>query len=282
MEMKVQPRSGGVAALLTQHPVLTYYALVFAISWGLSLIALGPAAFVGVAPISNSQMPFVYAAIVGPLVAGVVTTLLISGRLGLRDLRTRLFRWNVGIRWYAVALLTAPVLTMALLLALSLASPAFTPVIFTARHKAPLLVTGIAIGLVVPFFEETGWTGFVIPQLRQRRGIIGTGVIVGLLWGLWHLPMFSSSASSSTLVPPALYLAVLLFSWLVPYRVLMVWVYDRTKSLLLAMAMHLVIDFNVVVLIPHGPEVALTFDLVFAAALWLLVGVVVRRRASVE
>jgi membrane protease YdiL (CAAX protease family) len=137
--------------------------------------------------------------------------------------------------------------------------------------------------LAASFFEETGWTGFVIPQFRQRRGIIGTGVIIGLLWGLWHLPIFSSSASSSTLVSPALYLAVLLFSWLVPYRVLMVWVYDQTKSLLLAMAMHLAIDFDVVVLIPHDPEVALTFDLVFAAALWLLVGVVaVRRRASAE
>jgi membrane protease YdiL (CAAX protease family) len=261
---------------------LTYYGLVFGISWGLGLIILGPATFVGVRAISNSQMFFVYAAIVGPLVAGVVTTLLVSGKPGLRDLRARLFRWNVGITWYAVALLTAPVLTLALLLALSLASPAFTPVIFTANNKATLLITGIAIGLVVPVFEETGWTGFVIPQFRQRRGIVGTGVIVGLLWGLWHLPLFSSSASSSTLVPPALYLAVLLFSWLVPYRVLMVWVYDQTKSLLLAMAMHFAIDFDVVVLIPHGPEVALTFDLLFAAALWILVGVVVvRRRANV-
>src|ERR1700693_6336043 len=187
MEMRVQPRAGGVVALLRQHPVLTYYGLVFAISWGLALIALGPAACVGVTSISNSQMSFAYAAIVGPLVAGVVTTLLVSGKPGLRELRTRLFRWNVGIRWYAAALLTAPVLTMALLLALSLASPAFTPVIFTASNKATLLITGIAIGLVVPIFEETGWTGFVVPQFRQRRGFIGTGGIGGLVWGLWHL-----------------------------------------------------------------------------------------------
>ncbi len=49
-------------------------------------------------------------------------------------------------------------------------------------------MAGIAVGLVVPFFEELGWTGFAIPELGKRYGILTTGLIVGLLWGAWHFP----------------------------------------------------------------------------------------------
>ena len=99
------------------------------------------------------------------------------------------------MRWYAVALLTAPLVTILTLLALSLTSPAFVPAIITAEDKASLLLSGIAVGLIVPVFEELGWTGFATPRLRLRHGVLGTGLIMGLLWGAWHLPLFAGSAS---------------------------------------------------------------------------------------
>jgi membrane protease YdiL (CAAX protease family) len=109
--------------------------------------------------------------------------------------------------------------------------------------------------------------------LRHRYSVVATGLIVGLLWGVWHFPLFVGS------VPSVLYLAVLLFSWLPPYRVLMVWVYDQTKSLLVAMLMHMVIVFGSLVLIPSTttPSEIAVIDLVFAAELWLLVAAVVIR-----
>jgi hypothetical protein len=72
---------------------------------------------------------------------------------------------------------------------------------------------------------------------------------VGLLWGAWHFPLFSGSASSSGAIPQALYLSVLLFSWLPPYRVLMMWVHDHTKSLLVLILMHVPIDVGGLVVI---------------------------------
>jgi hypothetical protein len=51
--------------------------------------------------------------------AAILVIALAFGRLGLRDLRSRLFRWRVGVRWYAVALLTAPLLMTVILGALS-------------------------------------------------------------------------------------------------------------------------------------------------------------------
>jgi uncharacterized protein len=73
-----------------------------------------------------------------------VLTGLLYGRAGFRDLLTRMTRWRVGARWYAVALLTAPLLITAVLLALTLISPEFLPGILTTSDKAALLLMGIA------------------------------------------------------------------------------------------------------------------------------------------
>jgi membrane protease YdiL (CAAX protease family) len=100
--------------------------------------------------------------------------------------------------------------------------------------------------------------------------------MIGLPWGAWHYPLFSGSASASGEIPPTLYIAVLLFSFLIPYRILMVWVYDRTKSVLVVMLMHAPLAAGQLILLPPAisGERAVIFDLVFAAALWVFVAVV--------
>jgi CAAX protease family protein len=165
----------------------------------------------GTREVSEGLMPFVYlATLLGPSIAGILLTGLVDGRTGLRKLLSRLRRWRVGARWYAVALLTAPLLIAATLFVLSLTSPEFLPVIVTSDNKASLLLTGIVMGLVVGFFEELGWTGFAIPRLRLRYGVLTTGLIVSLLWGAWHFPLFAGSVASTGAISPALYLSVLL------------------------------------------------------------------------
>jgi membrane protease YdiL (CAAX protease family) len=275
-----------IKAFIKRHPVLTYFALTFAISWGGILMVIGPGGILGTKEVSEGLMPFVYlATLLGPSLAGILLTGLVDGRAGFRELLSRLLRWRVGARWYAVALLTAPLLITATLFVLSLTSPVFLPVIVTTDDKVSLLLTGIVMGLVVGFFEELGWTGFAVPRLRLRYGGLTTGLIAGLLWGAWHFPLFSGSVSSSGALPPALYLSVLLFSFLPAYRVLMVWVYDRTGSLLVAMLMHAPLAASQLILIPlaiSGVQVV-TYDLVFAAALWVFVAAVaVANRGQLE
>jgi membrane protease YdiL (CAAX protease family) len=205
--------------------------------------------------------------------------------VGLRDLRSRLFRWRVGVRWYAVALLTAPLLMMAIQAALSLTSTAFLPAVITADNKASLLVAlvaGLVAGLVAAFFEEIFWTGFATHELRKRHGLLATGLLVGLPWCLLHLQLVAGTSSGA--VPPALYVAVVLFAWQLPYRVLMVLVYDHTQSVLMAMLMHLPIVVCLFVLSPAVAGVSdLIIDLVFGATLWVVVAAVVavdRRKLS--
>jgi uncharacterized protein len=274
-----------IKAFIKSHPVLSFYALAFAITWGTILIVVGagPNAILATKEQYSTLMPFLYPMmLVGPSVAGIVLTVLLYGRAGLRELRSRLLRWRVNARWYALALLTAPLSMVAVLLALSLISPEYLPGIFTTTDKAALLLMGIMGGLAAGIFEELGWTGFVIPRLRLRHSVLATGLFVGVLWGVWHILVnvlagntMTGSLSLTTYLPATLF--VLLVGWLPAYRMLMVWVYERTNgSLLVAMLMHASLTFSTLSVAPLAITGAalVIYQLVFAAALWVVVGVV--------
>jgi len=264
-----------VRALLERHPLVVYFALVFAISWGGLLWTAGGPGGIPVAPDRvDALLPgMILSVLAGPSVAGILLVGLVEGRAGLRALRSRLLRWRVGERWYLIALLTAPILMTGLLLALSLASPSFLPGVATSTDPASVLAFGLAVGGCAGFFEELGWTGFALPRLRRRYGVAGAGLVLGLLWALWHvLPAVWLSAAVSGDLAVASYLLDP-FLYLVGFRVLMVWVYDRTGSLLLAMLMHASLTASARILTPSGlagPPL-MVFDLAWAAVMGIAV-----------
>jgi len=228
--------------------------------------------------------------LIGPPVAGIVLTAVVAGRRGLRDFRGRLVKWRVTVGWYAIALFTAPLLLLGTLGMLLPVSREFVPAIFTqgaavsgpvrAASATSFLFLGLGVGIGAGFFEELGWTGFAVPSVRSKRGVFSTGLFVGVMWGAWHfLAVLWGSADAFGSVPIPVYLLVALFSFLPPYRVLMVWVYDRTQSVLIAILMHASLTASMLIL---GPPVSgstlLAHDLTFAGALWVVVaGVAVLR-----
>jgi membrane protease YdiL (CAAX protease family) len=219
--------------------------------------------------------------VLGPGVAGILLTGLLYGRAGLREFRSRLLKWRVGARWYAVALLTAPLVFVAVFVPLSLISPEFLPRIFITSEKASVLLIGIAAGLVAGIFEELGWTGFAIPRMRQRYGVLGTGLFTGVLWAAWHLLQgYWASGVTSGELSQALWLANAivgtLVGSLVAYRVLMVWVYERTGgSLPVAMLMHVSLTFFTIIVFPPSAVMAnLISGYAYTAMLWVVVAVV--------
>jgi membrane protease YdiL (CAAX protease family) len=272
-----------IRAFIKRHFVLTYYALVFAISWGGILVLVGGPSNI---PGTNEQVgrlfPFTLLALfAGPSIAGILMNYLVSGRAGLRELISRLLRWRAGVRWYAVALLTGPLLVTAVLLALSLTSPEFLPGVLATSDKASLLLFGIAWGLIGGgLLEELGWTGFAVPRLRQRYSILTSGLIVGLLWGVWHfLIAFWASSSLSGGNSWAMFVVGFLAFYLVAlpaYRVLLVWVYDHTGSLPVVMLMHASLSASTLILQPLATGViSLTWNFVLATVLWAVVAAVV-------
>src|SRR5437763_5521290 len=100
-----------IKSFIKLHPVLTYYVLTFAISWGGMLLVGGRGLFAGTNWQTDPLFQLaVLALLVGPPIAGLLLTGLVDGRAGDRELLSRLLHWRVDIRWYAVALLTAPLL----------------------------------------------------------------------------------------------------------------------------------------------------------------------------
>lgn len=265
------------------RPVLTYFVLTFAISWGgLLLVSGGPGGFPSTKEQFEKQLPvFIPLVLAGPSVASILLIVLVSGRVGARKVLSRLLRWQVGVRWYGLALLTAPVVLTVELLALSLLSPVYLPGILASGNRATLLLPGVA-GLVVGFFEELGWTGFAVPRLRLRYSVLTTGLIVGVLWGAWHIlfnVIWVSGAYSGGL-SPALFIVARslgdLVGLLPAYRVLMMWVYDRTGSLIVVMLMHASLTASTMIVEPPGISgmSLLIYDLISAAAMWVVVAMV--------
>jgi membrane protease YdiL (CAAX protease family) len=271
-----------IKAFIERHPVLAYYALVFAISWGGILILVAPGSIPGDPEDVARLFPLTLVALfAGPSVAGVVMTALVSGRAGLRELLAHLGRWRVGAAWWAAALLTGPVLVAAVLFGLSLYSSDFVPGLLTTDDKLGLLIFGLGWGLVGGgLLEETGWTGFAVPTLRRRYSALTTGLIVGFLWGTWHVLIavwasrgLAGEASLTGFIGGFL---AFYFVALPAYRVLMVWLYDHTASLSLAMLMHAVFSASTIILQPVSAHGQVTWNLLLGAALWAIVAVVAR------
>jgi CAAX protease family protein len=258
--------------------VPTYVVLTFAISWAGVVAVVGFNGFPGTAEDFRVLLPMVVIAMLaGPSVAGVLATGIFLGKTGLRDLWLRLRKGRVGARWYAVALVTGPLVVSGVLMVLSLTSPAFRPGIITVRDPTNHLMLGLVTGLVAGLFEELGWTGFAIPRLRLRHGVFVTGLIVGPVWGAWHLLVtWWGSADTSGSLSMTVYLPAMTLSFLPPYRVLMVWVYDRTGSLLVAMLMHASLTASVRIFdpVPISGAPIVVYNLVLGAALWGVVAAV--------
>ncbi len=228
---------------LRRHPLSAFYLLAFGLSWGAVLLAAGglsglPA---DAEELSRLLPAVVSAMVVGPLIAGPLLTALTSGRTGFRELGIRLRAWRVHPGWYAVALLAAPAMVLAAALPLSTWSASFLPSLFTATDATSIVTSGLIAGLAAGLCEETGWTAFAVPRLLSRHGILVTGLTAGLLWGLWHVGVayWGAGTADGQLSPLILANQLAFYFGVLPaYRILMVWVFARTDSLLLAMIMH--------------------------------------------
>jgi membrane protease YdiL (CAAX protease family) len=273
-----------VLSLIRAHSVVAYFLLTFVISWGGVWLLIGLSGDMAGSAAADDPRFFyaLIAMLAGPSVASLLVTAIVAGQPGLRELASRTLVPRVAVRWYAVAVLVAPLVWISTLGGLSLVSDAFLPGILTANDRVGRVLVGLAVALSVGGLEELGWTGFAIPRLRRRRSALATGVIVGVLWGAWHLltnVVWPARASAGDL-PVSVFLPLsalaVLFGYLVAFRVLMVWVYDRTGSLLTAMVMHASLTASVLILDPVGLSgvALLTYSCALGAVLWGVVGIV--------
>lgn len=260
------------SSLLQRQPLISYFVLTFAISWGGILIVLIGRGFDLSAPKPTELGLLFLLMLSGPSLSGLTLIALTDDRAGLRELWSRLIRWKVGARWYAVALLTAPLLLLTVLLMLgALVSPDFAP-----RFQWGLF----AVGLLAGGFEEIGWTGFATPRLLSRHRPWVAGVSLGLVWAIWHLLVdlrYNVSAMGDGWL---LQFAIVYLATLTPFRILMTWVYSNTSSLLLAVLMHASYTGALMAFFPATTfGQGMLWQALFATALWVAAIIAVRSPA---
>ncbi len=264
-----------MARFIRTHPLVTYYLLTFGLSWGGFVIAVGPRSLVS----SNWQaegkfLAAVMTMLAGPSIAGLLLTGLLEGRTGYRELLTRLLAWRVGAGWYLVAILPPTLISAGVLFLLSLDAP-----LFTADNKMAVLFGGLGAG-VTTILEEIGWTGFVVPRLLRSRSVPATGLIVGVLWGIWHfLQQVFISGTYAGGIPIGVFLALSFLAAvanLTAFRVLLVWVYAHTASLFVTTLMHAMLTAASIFWFTAATTgwTFLTSVWITAAMTWLLVGAV--------
>ena len=251
-----------VRDLVRRRPLLCYFALAYLVS-AIALAVIGLPRLHDAAGKPSMSLVMFPVMVISVGLAGVILTALADGRPGLADLRARFSR-RVPRRWLAV-LLIPPCAILAVLSALSLGvSSRFTPGFF---------VYGIAAGILAGFSEELGWTGFAYPRLRARHGWLPAALLLGVLWGVWHLPVVDSlgAASPHGRYWPEFFAAFVVT--LVGLRALIAWAYARTGSLRLAQLLHASSTGFLVVLsaprVTPGEEAFWYF--LYAAVLWIVV-----------
>jgi uncharacterized protein len=260
----------GFRSFAIKHQVVTYFGLTFAISWSLAFLVVAQdvvagrqiSYFVGVL-----MFPLM---IVGPCISGLLMTRTVDGRAGLTDLVSRLRRWKVGV-WALPAVVIFPVMILVILLSLSVfVSSVFLPHLF---------VFGLGFGVIAGFLEEIGWTGYAIRKLENRYSALGSAVLLGLLWGIWHAPVVDFLGAA---YPHGDYWLPFFLSFVAlvaAVRVLIVWLYTNTGSVLIAQVTHLSSTGFLATLAPVAvaPVQEAGWYALYALVLWVIVAVVVAR-----
>ena len=173
--------------LLKRYPVAGYFLLAYVLSW----LFLGLAAW-----LSNGDGLLGWVGGFMPAVSAVIVSAATEGRAGLRQLLVRLFTWRLGVQWYLVALLSPLALVLIALPFHAWLGGQTLPVLGPGFWTQSLPSVGILLALLCTFGifmsagEEIGWRGYAQPRLQARFGPWWTSLILGVLWGCWHLPLF--------------------------------------------------------------------------------------------
>jgi membrane protease YdiL (CAAX protease family) len=146
--------------------------------------------------------------------------------------------WRAQPIEYAASFLLIPACALAVLLSLSMISPAFTPGFLGPNSGTPMIALALAGGLVVDLIEETGWTGFATSQLRSGHTVLAVAIGLGLIHGLWHLlvTVWAEGAEFGLVLIP--YFLTFWILAIIVMRIMIVWVFARTGSTLLAAVTH--------------------------------------------
>jgi membrane protease YdiL (CAAX protease family) len=179
-------------SVIQKYPLATFIVLAFGLTWTFLIAdALGSWGIISFRlPLSGPGILLTLLTGYCPTIAAVIVTGLTSGREGIRKLFGRILRWRASFYWYVTVIFGTGVLFfIALQLNLLFGG--------TAKPMPPGGLPMIVIGIIAMFLvnglvngEEFGWRGFALPRLQAKNNALVSSLILGLIWVLFHLPLF--------------------------------------------------------------------------------------------
>ena len=173
-----------------------------------------------------------YTAVFGPGIAAFILTRIQSGKQEAKSLWNRGWTAKFPKKWLIPALFLMPVMGMITVLILRLFNQ---PVAWEYGLPPAMIVPiGLLIWLLGALPEEYGWRGYALPRLLEKYSLLVASLVLGLIWGLWHLPLHFISGTTQFVIPVWEYiLQTVLLS------VIYTWLFRGTKgSILIAGIFH--------------------------------------------
>ncbi len=218
---------------MRSSPLVTYFVLVFAITWSTAAVAIFASEwFTRTFGQLDASNPVFFFAVYAPSLVSIGLTALFEGRPGLKALFARLDPRRCHPVWYLVVLGGFLAVTgVAGWIGSLVGGPA--PVWHLTGAAGSL--AGALLRDPGPLGEELGWRGYALPRMLRRWKPVTASLILGVIWGVWHLPAFYvSTLGQSQLSFPAFILGAVSLS------VVTGWLFLKSKgSVLIAILVHL-------------------------------------------
>ena len=168
----------------------SFFALAFGLTWGIAaLLILFPEPIEAIFGELSYTNPLFILAVYSPAFAGVLLVWRHYGVKGLGSFFRRLTLGRMPVAWWVFLVVGIPALFY---LGAAIKGTFTDPFPFSPWYAVlPALVPALFIGPI----EEFGWRGVALPLLQRRLAPLWAGLILGVLWGLWHVPAFLLSGT---------------------------------------------------------------------------------------
>jgi membrane protease YdiL (CAAX protease family) len=215
----------------------------------------------------------------GPSIAAVIVAAAL-GRSQLRRMVDGFSRTRFSSRWALIALLLPQVMIVVALAINVVVFGAATPVVTIAVIGSLAREFVRVLFLGGPLEEELGWRGFALPRLQARRTAFDAALVLGLMWGLWHIPLYFVPGTGQyetvrDAASPAFAIGAFVV-WTVGLSILFTWLFNETGgSLIVAVLFHASVNLGSFVPAAVGSTGAAST--LYAVATWVVAVLVISR-----
>jgi membrane protease YdiL (CAAX protease family) len=271
----------GLSVWMRQHPLVAYFTYAYAGTWALHLPMVlgtnGLGIFPYEVPMALFGLLFILGVYAGPTLSAFVVTNVLDGKEGRRKLFRRYGQWRVRLPVYGLAFFAFPLIFL-IAGSIVLGGVPFSDIRANwTTFFSPYLVAVLIFPAIITWGEEPGWRGFALTRMQEYYHPLLAAVVIGLIHGLWHLPVYLIASGPIALGPFDLQEFALNTALGIAVSILFSWVFNNARgSILIAVLIHASLNVTpawMSALIPNYPMEAawkIVMGMYFVSAVTLI------------